>query len=513
MSGVSNNKIHEQIPGNPAPAVLHLHQAEVRRQGRTVLTDVTFSLHHGHSLMILGPNGAGKSTFLALLRGDIWPVSPNGRTTSRQFLVQGKWQTSPLGWKERTALISPELELLYRRLGPLTCAQVIAAGVQNSLRPLRALSSEERSSVLEWAEQLGLTDLLPRPFAALSQGEAQKALLARALMGPKALLFWDELGTGLDREARERVVALLPSLTAKGVQLIVTTHRPYDVAEHMHHAVHLEHGRLHGPFPARGFHSPPLSFRQRQRIGAGQGGGKEQSTVPQNAPIRLRLDQVSLFIQGNRILGPVSWTLRAGDHWLIQGPNGSGKTTLLKLLAGELHPSRGSLIRYPPMYSQTLQGLRQLYGYFSPDLLTAHQRPQTGLQTVLSGLRGQLGHRDKFTRPEEKRALAWMRTLNIEELAGTDIMSLSSGQLRRVLLARALVHSPKLLLVDEPCAGLDAESRMDFLSLLNRLAQQEVQMVMVTHRAEDAFSALNRIAFLDKGRIHPQSLETDNKEW
>ncbi|MGM0758717.1 MAG: ATP-binding cassette domain-containing protein [Thermodesulfobacteriota bacterium] len=527
--------MHSDTPLSASPsALVYLHQVQVRRQGQTVLSDLTFALPPRQNIMVLGDNGAGKSTFLALLRGDIWPAGKNG---TRQFLVHGKWRTSPLGWREHTACISPEMELRYRGLPGLTCAQVIASGIQDHVRPLSSLSAAQKHRLQEQAEELGLTGFLHRSFSTLSQGEAQLTLIARALMRRPDILFWDEVGTGLDTRARKQILAFLSILTQKGMQIIASTHRPQELAHCMDQTVLLEQGRVCGPFPVQdlipardvslindqspgpgctpwtpdtaGNPSDTAFPSQETMQGTGHSGFREKVNSNQRSPglcteqgdVRLRLEQATVWIQGRLVLGPLSWTLRTGEHWLIQGANGSGKTTLLKLIAGEIHPSSGHLSRHPPLQSRTLQGLRQACGYFSSELLTVHQRDQTGLQTVLSGLRGQIGYRDTFTPAEEQRAMDWMHNLDITHLAGQDIRTLSSGQLRRVLLARALVHDPILLLVDEPCAGLDNQGRRELLSALNALAHQDVQIVMVSHRQEDVFGAVNRVGILDNGRF------------
>ena len=503
LGNVSFMHTSNQDHNTSSPALVHLHQAEVRRQGRIVLSNICFTLHKGQNIMVVGPNGAGKSTFLALLRGDIWPVSKNG-ISPRQFRVKGKWQDSPLGWKESTALISPEFDHRYRRLEALSCAQVIASGLCNELRPLSALSHEQQFRLQDLARKFGLLNLLSRPFSALSQGESQKALIARAMIGRPHLLFWDEVGTGLDAQSRDQVLDLLHTLIQQGVQVIASTHRPHDLADCLEQTIALEQGHICLPGSVPGQKPVPTPRESSEDPSGLNRSSKlsiQRSICHEKSNLRISLDQVAIGYHGQKVLGPMSLTIRADEHWLIHGPNGSGKTTLLRLIAGEIHPSRGQCLRYPPLNSATLQGLRHKYGYFSPELTIAHRRSQTGLHAVLSGLRGQIGPRDTFTSAERQQALDWMKTMNIQDLAHQDILSLSSGQLRRVLLARALVHSPYLLLLDEPCAGLDDHSRHDFLFLLDSLARSGIQMIMVAHRKEETPVAINRRASLNKGHL------------
>lgn len=479
----------------PQPLV-YLQKAQVRRNGRIALTDITFTLHERENVMLVGANGAGKSTFLSLLRGNIWPISTNNHEP-RLFLVKGKWQVSPLGWREKTAHVSPELEQEYRGLSrAITCARVIASGVHNSLSPTRSLSPEHDEKVKSLAVAFGLLHLMPRPFATLSQGEAQKTLIARALMTNAQTLFLDEPITGLDQSARQNILDLLRSLQDKGIQIIASTHRPHDLVGYMNQAMVLENGRI--AWRGKALDLPHQTLKHPLI----KASAMHRSSIKTSRRTRIHLDQVEVSFAGRPVLGPVTWTIHAGEHWLIHGPNGCGKSTLLKLVAGEIHPGLGGRItRFSPVHSSTLKGLRQKIGWFSPELLTGHRRSQSGLHTVLSGLRGQIGVRDVFSPAEHAQALAWMQILGIESLADRDILTLSSGQIRGLLLVRSVVNNPNMLLLDEPCTGLDHQSKNLFMHTLERLAAQNVQIIMVSHSPEDRFVSLNRILTLDQGRV------------
>jgi len=484
----------EKDTGAATRSLVYLHQAQVRRKGRTALSDITFTLSQGENWLVLGPNGSGKSTFLSLLRGDIWPVGTNNHP-SRQFQVNGQWQVSPLGWRENTSHVSSELEQYVRSLPRIqSCAEIIGSGASNSFYlPGRNILRENRE-VQRLAGDFGLTAVLDQPFALLSQGEAQKALLARAMMARPKVLFLDEPLTSLDQSARQDILNVLHRLKSKGTQIIAATHRPDDLAFCMDRAVVLAEGTIAWQGRVQDLPSPAQNKTQSLQAPS------QPCQDTQQPCIRLEMAQVSFH--GRPVLGPITWTVHRGEHWRIQGPNGSGKTTLLKLLAGEVHPCLGGrVVRFPPVHSCSLQGLRQKIGLFSPELTTFHRRSQSGLQTVLSGLRGQFGVRGGFSPLEHEQSLAWMKSLGLGDLADRDILGLSSGQLRRLLLARAVVHEPSLLLVDEPCAGLDASSRMKLLQTLENLAGHQVQIIMVNHRPEESFSDLNRTLTLDQGRV------------
>ncbi|MBS3780960.1 MAG: ATP-binding cassette domain-containing protein, partial [Desulfovermiculus sp.] len=224
-------------PGAASRPLVYLHQAQVRRQGRTALRDITFTLSQGENWLVVGPNGSGKSSFLSLLRGGIWPVNINNHP-SRQFYVNGRWQISPLGWRDRTAHVSPELEQYVRTLPRIqSCAEIIGSGAYNSFCLPGRNNVRKDPAVKRLARDFGLTAVLDQPFAILSQGEAQKALLARAFMARPQVLFLDEPLTGLDQTTRQDMLAFLHSFKSKGIQIIAATHRPEDLTFSMHRAV------------------------------------------------------------------------------------------------------------------------------------------------------------------------------------------------------------------------------------------------------------------------------------
>ena len=192
---------------------------------------------------------------------------------------------------------------------------------------------------------------------------------------------------------------------------------------------------------------------------------------------------------------------------VILGPNGSGKTTLLKVINRELYPMRreDSSVRILGRETWNVWELRSHIGIVSHDLQTRYRPTTSGLDVVLSGylssvgIHGTLGER--ITSTHIRRARAIMSELGVDSLASTPLQKMSTGQQRRCLLARALVHDPDTLILDEPTAGLDLAASFDYLARIRQLAENGRNIVLVTHLLNEIPPDIERVIMLRKGEI------------
>jgi molybdate transport system ATP-binding protein len=185
----------------------------------------------------------------------------------------------------------------------------------------------------------------------------------------------------------------------------------------------------------------------------------------------------------------------------VVGPNGAGKSTFLRLLAGEEQPARGTIDRLDLGPRAAAFDLRGRVGLVSPELQARHRFDATGEEVVLSGFAGTIGLADAPTPSQRARAAALLERLGIAALAQRHLLSLSYGELRKLLLARALAPAPDVLLLDEPLAGLDAASRAWSLQVLDEARAAGAALVTVTHHEDEIPRAVRRIGFLERGAI------------
>ena len=226
----------------------------------------------------------------------------------------------------------------------------------------------------------------------------------------------------------------------------------------------------------------------------------------------LKMQAASVVKNGRRILDDLSLEIREGEHTAIFGPNGAGKSTFIRLITREEYPEPGAN-GVPPLliFGEELWNvfdLRSQLGIISPDLQanflnrTLPGRTR-GLDVVLSGFFASYGifeHQEVTVgmRRQARRALALMEA---EPLAEALIETMSTGEARRFLIARALVTEPRALILDEPTTGLDLLARSRFLKTLQNLARHGQTIILVTHRVEEIFPEIGRVILLDQGRI------------
>jgi iron complex transport system ATP-binding protein len=204
-------------------------------------------------------------------------------------------------------------------------------------------------------------------------------------------------------------------------------------------------------------------------------------------------------------LNDVSLKIGVGEHVAILGPNGCGKSTLIKTITRECYPlvAEGSSVRILGKDRWNVFELRTLLGIVSNDLMATCTRSVSGREIVLSGFFSSIGiwPHQEVTAEMHERAERAMATLEASHLADRFTDEMSSGEARRVLLARALVHDPRALILDEPSIALDLGAQHELRLILHKLAQSGIGIVMVTHHLSDLIPEIERVVLMDRGRI------------
>jgi molybdate transport system ATP-binding protein len=192
--------------------------------------------------------------------------------------------------------------------------------------------------------------------------------------------------------------------------------------------------------------------------------------------------------------------LNSGEHWAVLGANGSGKSTLLSLVYGDLHPALGGTIaREGVPFGTRIEEWKHRVGWVSPDLQADYYAATSMEEIVVSGRYASVGLNEPMTRADRAAATPWFRFFGIEHLRDRKPRQVSYGQMRLALIARAMVNNPELLLLDEPCTGLDGDVRAHVLAILQRLAENGTQLVMAVHDAGDIVPAIDNVLKIGKG--------------
>jgi iron complex transport system ATP-binding protein len=219
----------------------------------------------------------------------------------------------------------------------------------------------------------------------------------------------------------------------------------------------------------------------------------------------LELQNVTVIRGNNVALERVSLRIGQGEHVCVLGPNGSGKSTLIKMLTRECYPvvEEGSAIRILGKSIWNIFELRSLLGIVSPDLLKACSTDATGLDVVLSGFFSstRIFPNHQPAKEQRKRAEGALEKLGVMHLAQRAVAEMSSGEAKRTLIARALVHEPRTLLFDEPGNALDLAGQVELREEMQKLARAGLGILLVTHHVAEIIPEMERVVMLKDGRI------------
>jgi molybdate transport system ATP-binding protein len=485
-----------------ARLLVTLDRVDVRLAGATLLEAVSMEVRAGDALGVVGPSGSGKSTLLRLLRGEIWP---HPASAGRRLFHgdDGAWE-SPIGARERFALVAPEQQDAYvRHDWDLAAEAVIRSGFSDAVFPAEAATPAQAGRIREVADLLGIAPLLERSILELSRGEARRVLLARALAPAPELLLLDEACEGLDAGARSAFLANVSRIVRGGTAVVLATHRQEEIVPEVREVLALEDGRIverraWGPGGARG--EGDLDPGRGRHLDVDRG-SRIPATPGRLPPPLFSAAGVTVRVEGRDVLRDLDFTLAEGERVAVVGPNGAGKSTFLRLLAGDEQPAAGEIRRLGLGPDAGAFDLRGRIGVVSPELQARHRFDATGEAVVLSGFHGTIGLADDPTPAERAAASAALARLGVGHLASRHLLTLSYGELRKLLLARALAPRPRALLLDEPLAGLDRSSRAWVLAAVEDACAGGAALVVVTHHDDEVPREVGRVLRLEGGRL------------
>lgn len=447
---------------------------------------VNWQIQAGEQWAVIGPNGAGKSLLIDLLQrkfalkaGEV-NFASNGRVSDFVRCIT---------FKDIYSLADCQNTYYQQRWHATENDEVPRAaellGVPNEELAMR---NEELIDLF------GIRELLTKKIIYLSSGELRKFLIVRALLKHPRLLILDNPFIGLDAPSRALLVEMLQQMTqVHGVQVILLLSNPQDipamvsrvqpVVDRMllppmsREAFLADHALIHRLFPTEGLAEEPSIEVPALPV--------DPEKQPATHTVTLRMEKVKVHYGSRTILQDIDWEIKNGEKWALFGPNGSGKSTLLSLVYADNPQSYANtlyLFDKKRGSGESIWDIKKRIGYVSPEMHLYYRQNVSTLKIVGSGFFDSIGLYRQCSAEQETLALAWMRLFGIDHLRDRMFQTLSSGEQRLVLLARAFVKDPDLIILDEPLHGLDVSHKKQAAAIIERFCERPGKtLIYVTH--------------------------------
>lgn len=460
--------------------LLTLHHADTRRPEYALTLDAPLSLPTPSVVAVYGPNASGK-TLLADLLTAKHPLHGDGGL-----------------------VYSPQLDEAARKGGAI--AHVLFKDVYGGAEPayyqqrwnhgdeqvfptvaeqLAAINTPASSDPMALLRQFGVSALAHRAINTLSSGELRKVQLLRTLSTRPRLLIIDSPFIGLDVDARATLCTMLQQI-GRELTLVVVVSRRADVPDFADYVIGVDNRCVSRLMPRAEWQAAAASSEAHETP-LPQASAAGQTSAGGEAVIDFR--DITVAYGSRKVLDRLNWCVQRGERWALTGSNGSGKTTLLSLVCADNPIAYACDIRLFGSRrgrGESIWDIKRRIGYVSPEMFSAYRKDLDVMRILASGLMDTIGLYRRHRPEDEAVCLEWLRAFGAEHLARRNYLTLSSGEQRLVLLVRAFVKSPELLILDEPFHGLDdAQTRRAMSVIDDYMTRADKTLLMVTHYADE----------------------------
>ncbi|KAB7733338.1 ATP-binding cassette domain-containing protein [Rudanella paleaurantiibacter] len=481
--------------------LIALQDATLRRPNGFTLTNLNWTLEPNQHWAIMGPSGSGKSLFLETVAGRL-PVAGGrlclvdatlrsqielvARDYSFDWRIAGAVQFYQQRFNTQTVDDGPTVwDVLQGQVRPVGTIDPASVPLPPPLYPEDWLRNR--------ADVLRITHLLDRRLTSLSNGETRRTLLVRSLLKQPRILLLDNPFSGLDADSRAQLHETIEQAAQTGVSLVMVVDER-DMPACVTHRLVLEGGKKEkgeGNKEKGEESSAPLS---------------PSSVLPPSFSTAIQMQDVTVRYGAKTVLDRVNWTVQRGEKWALLGPNGSGKSTLLSLITGDnpqAYANKLHLFDRRRGTGESIWWIKSRIGFVSPELHLYFPRQTRVWDVVASGLFDTMGLFRKLDAEQQRQVQKQLETLGLTSFRDRRLADLSAGLQRWVLLARALVKRPPLLILDEPTQGLDTEQVAQFRDLIDEMATQnpDQTLIYVTHYPDELPRCVTQTLRLAEGRV------------
>lgn len=495
--------------------VISIKEGIVRHPDYRFKKNINLDILNGEHIAIVGPNGGGKSLLVDVITGKhaLLITSPQyDFTPSKKSHVYEniKYMTfrDSYGEADSTYYYQQRWNQHDIEESPLVSQLLEEARIMADNKDL----SPSKDVLSRIFDIFNLTQLLNKRVVTLSSGELRKLQLTKTLISGPRVLIMDNPFIGLDANTRDQLKLLLTELSElTGLLIILVISKSDDLPEFITHVVEVSDRFIHEKETRSQYLSRVSSTNQLGLIDSKKekilaypyAQNHEISQEKETLPI---LDFRNVTIQyGDRtILKNLNWQVYAGERWSLSGDNGSGKSTLLSLVCADNPQAYACDIRLfgtKRGSGESIWDIKKHIGYVSPEMHRAYLKDLPAIEIVASGLHDSIGLYVKPKPNQFSTCEFWMDIFGILGLKDKTFLKLSSGEQRLVLLARAFVKDPELLILDEPLHGLDLNNRKMVKEIINTFANRKNKtIIMVTHYKEELPTCFCKHMFLKRNK-------------
>ncbi len=476
----------------PKPFV-HIDQLTVRHGNKTVLEGLSWSYGKGQHWAIGGRSGTGKSTLAKAIAG-LQPSTGDIRIAYADIPSLKAMALYVPNWYQFTNLEGDRNFYYQQRYNRHQGQDTLTVSAE--LQHYGEKENRPFSAVLPLVEALGFGEQLDSQLIELSSGEHKKLQLVKALWLRPQLLILDEPYTGLDTASRVALNHCLDGLAKEGLHLIVISNDP-QLPEAVIRFAEIRNGQL------AEVASPAAFTRDQQRVKKDLPAFLKTHPAPVG-DIVVRLHGVEVRYGDKVVLDNVSWEIRSGEKWVLQGPNGSGKSTLLSLINADHPQAYGhdiTLFGNKRGSGESIWDIKEKIGMISPEMHWYFDQHATVWHTVASGFYDSIGWFIDVSLQEKRQIEELLSFFDLSAVKDDLLHTLPLGKQRLALLARTIIKNPPLLVLDEPCQGLDSQQTQYFNAIVDELCQYGKTLIYVGHYESQLPRSIEHRIVLDGGKV------------